>query len=183
MRHLRWATLAALVIILSVAGVALGHGAKGDRIAKGSANGTDRAFVALMIPHHTGGVELGKLAAEKGTNPEVVRLGREIEAEQSREIVDLQAMARRLGVTPYMPQPIEEREMIDMERLRAASGVEFDRMWLDVISAHHMGAIQMALIERNGGVYRPATTLASSIIESQSAQLAEFNRLTRTLGG
>lgn len=82
-----------------------------------------------------------------------------------------------------MPEPIHEREMIDMEKLRAASGTDFDRLWLDVISAHHMGAIQMAFMEENGGANEPAMKLAASIVESQSAQLDEFNALTRALGG
>ena len=73
--------------------------------------------------------------------------------------------------------------MIDMEKLRAASGTDFDGLWLDVISAHHMGAIQMALMEENGGAYGPAVKLAASIVESQSAQMEEFNALTRALGG
>ena len=41
----------------------------------------------------------------------------------------------------------------------------------------------MALIEENGGAYEPAMKLAASIVESQSAQLDEFNALTRALGG
>ena len=44
------------------------------------------------------------------------------------------------------------------------------------------GAIQMALMEENGGAYRPAVKLATSIIESQSAELKELNALTRALG-
>ncbi len=129
-------------------------------------------------------MELGRLAAEKGTNPEIVRLGRDIVTEQSAELELLDAWASRLGVTSGMPAPIMDHDMIDMARLSAAKeGMDFDRLGLDVISTHHSAAIQMALMERNGGRYAPAVQLSRSIIESQSAQLEEFNDLIRSLGG
>lgn len=175
---------AVLVLALMATGIASAQASSDGTDARSlRANGTDRQFVTLMTPHHEGGVELGRMAAEKGTDPRVVRLGRAIVKEQSAELVRLRSWATRLRVKPAMPAPIEERDMIDMQKLRATSGVEFDRMWLDVISAHHMAAIQMALIERAGGRYRPAVRLAASIVASQSAQLRQFNALTRELEG
>lgn len=41
----------------------------------------------------------------------------------------------------------------------------------------------MALIDESGGAYGPAVKLAASVVESQSAELDEFNALTRALGG
>lgn len=175
---------AVLVLGLMAAGIAFAQGnSDGTDARSPRANGTDRMFVTLMTPHHEGGVQLGRMAAEKGTDPRVVRLGRAIVKEQSAEIGRLRSWATRLGVKPAMPEPIEKRDMIDMRKLRAASGGEFDRMWLDVISAHHAAAIQMALMERAGGRYRPAVRLATSIVASQSAQLRQFNALTRELEG
>lgn len=188
MRMLRWPLLAILAAGLMTVGIAAAHGGEGSTGTKGAppgyANGTDRAFTGLMTPHHEGGVELGRLAAEKGTNPEIVRLGKDIVTEQSAELKLLDAWASRLGVTPGMPAPIMDHDMIDMAKLRAAKeGMDFDRLWLDVISTHHSAAIQMALMERNGGRYAPAVQLSRSIIASQSAQLEEFNDLIRSLGG
>jgi uncharacterized protein (DUF305 family) len=188
MRLMRWPLLAILVAGLMTVGIAAAHGGKGSTGTKGAsaghANGTDRAFIGLMIPHHEGGVELGELAAEKGTNREVVRLGKEIVTEQSAELELLESWAKRFGVTPRMPEPIMEHDMMDMAKLRAAPrGAEFDRLWLDEISMHHAAAIQMALMERNGGRYGPAVELAESIVTSQSAQLEEFNELLTSIGG
>lgn len=184
MRVLRWPLVVLLAVGLLSGGIAAAHGGKDGKASHPiRANGTDRAFVGLMTPHHASGIELGQLAVAKGTNPSVVRLGREIVEEQSAELELLNSWAARLKVGSGMPDAIHEREMIDMEKLRAASGTDFDRLWLDVISAHHMGAIQMALMEENGGAYGPAVKLAESIVESQSVQMEEFNALTRALGG
>jgi uncharacterized protein (DUF305 family) len=184
LRITRLPLLAVLVAGLMTVAIGAAQGGKDAKDAHPSrANETDRTFVGLMTPHHEGGVELGRMAAEKGTNPEIVRLGRDIVAEQSAELELLTSWATRLKVEPGMPEPIQERDMIDMERLQAASGAQFDRMWLDVISAHHAAAIQMALIEEAGGRYGPSVRLAASIVESQSSQLEEFNALTRALEG
>jgi uncharacterized protein (DUF305 family) len=183
-RILRWPLLAVIVASLVAVGFATAHDSKNPKTAPAAhANGTDRAFIGLMTPHHEGGVELGRLAAEKGTDPEIVRLGEDIVAEQSAELKLLEWWADRFKIQPRMPEPIMEHDEMDMAKLRALSGEAFDRMWLDTISAHHAAAIQMALIERQGGRYGPAVALASSIVESQSAQLEEFNALLRAHGG
>lgn len=155
--------------------------AKPTAAAAKSFNGTDARFAGLMTPHHTGGVELGKLAVLKGKDPAVRRLGQGIVDEQSRELKQLKLFLRDFRATASMPRPIEARDMMDMEELRKAKGAAFDRMWLQVIGGHHAAAIQMALMERSGGKDRRAVRLASSIIASQSTELTQFNRLLRSM--
>lgn len=82
-------------------GIAAAHGGKDGKASHPArASGTDRAFVGLMTPHHESGVELGQLAVDKGTNPDVVRLGRGIVEEQSAELELLTSWAVRLKVEP-----------------------------------------------------------------------------------
>lgn len=146
-------------------------------------NGTDASFASMMLPHHQGGVKLGKMAAEKGVNADIRRLGRNIVAAQTREIRTLRRMVLQFNTRPSMAPEIERRDEIDMKKLRRASGTEFDRMWLDVISAHHMAAIQMARMEVQGGRNAAARQLARRIVAAQRRELAQFNKLTMQLGG
>lgn len=145
-------------------------------------NRTDAIFVGMMLPHHMSGIPLGRIAAQKGRNAEIRRLGREIVRAQTREARTLRAMAKLFGKQPSMPPEIEERGRMDMAKLRRASGSRFDRVWLDVIGAHHMAAIQMARIEVQAGQNPHVRQLALSIYEVQRRELAAFNRLTRQLG-
>src|SRR5579862_9342071 len=47
---------------------------------------TDRDFVAMMIPHHQGAIDMAKAELASGKDPEIRRLARDIVAAQEREI-------------------------------------------------------------------------------------------------
>lgn len=171
----------ALPLTLAACGEEKSETAAGGGGGGQSYNQTDARFVASMLPHHTGGVELGEMAAEKGTSEDIRRLGEGIVKEQTQEKSTLEAMVKRFGTEEAMAPAIEERDMMDMAALRRASGKEFDMMWLDVISGHHAAAIQMADIEAGGGKDPEAKRLAESIVSSQTRELEEFNELSEQM--
>lgn len=172
------ATTAGLVIAVAGCG---GDDGSTSSSGKGASNQTDAAFAAAMLPHHQAGVKLGMLAAEKGINPQVRQLGKGIVEEQSRQAQTLTRLVRDFGAEEIPSPPIDQRGTMDMAALMQASDDEFDRLWLDVISAHHGAAIQMAQIESGGGQAPEAKKLAQSIIRSQSEELTQFNRLVEQM--
>ncbi len=178
-RVLVTATVLAVAVALAACGSK--KASAGGSVGKGY-NQTDVAFVANMAPHHMAGVDLGRLAASKGVNAKVKSIGQAIDTTQSSELRKLNGFLKTFGdAQPQMLPPVDERGMMDTEKLAAASGPNFDRKWLDVISAHHGAAIQMAQIEVAGGQYGPAKSLAQSIISTQSRELSEFNQLSKQL--
>lgn len=57
----------------------------------------DQAFVAMMLPHHTGALVMAKAELAKGSDPELKQLARQIISAQQREIAqmrDFQASAQ-----------------------------------------------------------------------------------------
>lgn len=173
------AVLAAAVLVSAVSVLP----ATGSARAASSYNATDSAFASMMLAHHEDGVKLGQIAVKKGANSQVRRLGQGIVATQSAEAKTLAGMVGRFDTSKSTTPEIMARGAIDMARLKAAVAGEFDRTWLDVISAHHMGAIQMAQIEVRGGKNSGARSLAKRIVAKQRSELAQFNTLTRKLGG
>jgi uncharacterized protein (DUF305 family) len=65
----------------------------------------------------------------------------------------------------------------DMKKLDKLSGDAFDKAFLQMMIGHHKGAIAMAKTEQAKGSYGPATTMAKSIVTSQSAEITEMNKM------
>ncbi len=172
--------VAATVLALTLLALQLRPEPASSAAARASA--TDVTFVRLMTPHHLSGVKLGQMAATKGVEPKIKALGKDIVRVQSREAGKLRTLLKRFGAEPAMVKPIEDRDKADMRKLKKLTGSAFDKAWLDVISAHHSAAIQMASIERAGGSDRTARQLATGIVPQQSKELAEFNALVKRLG-
>lgn len=51
---------------------------------------TDQDFVAGMLPHHAGAVDMAKVEIRYGKDPEMLRLAHSIIAAQEKEIVQMQ---------------------------------------------------------------------------------------------
>lgn len=139
-------------------------------------------FTAMMIPHHEQAIEMADLVlAKDDIDPEVAALAERIKAAQAPEIEQMTQWLDDWGVTE-MPSSMGHGGMMgdgDMEALEQASGPEAQRLFLEGMIVHHEGAIDMAEDELAGGENPDARQLASSIIESQSAEIAEMRELLK----
>jgi uncharacterized protein (DUF305 family) len=204
--HLRKiaAALATGALLLPLA--ACGDDSAGEAHARQTAangdvfNGVDVDFATAMTPHHSQALAMVDLTRDRDLTPEVEQLTEQIRTAQAPEIeqmVDwLTAWDEPVPATMRdhahahaesgdtsgdgmqddedMPGMMSED---DMNRLESSSDQEFEDVWLEMMIEHHKGAIEMAEQEQAGGIYRPATKLAGSIIASQRAEIDHMQQL------
>jgi uncharacterized protein (DUF305 family) len=172
----------ALLLVIA-ATIALGVAACGeDDSSAGSndvaGNGTDRAFVAAMIPHHRSAVAMAEIAQKRGGHKEIKDLAAAIISTQNAEIEEMQGFDERLeeaGVKPGELGMAEHEMGTDMDAAMLQDAKPFDREFIDKMIPHHQGAIRMAHVELEKGESPGLMSLAKAIVDGQSKEIDEMN--------
>ena len=164
-------------------------------------NAADVTFAQQMVPHHQQAVEMADLAltSKAGASPAVHDFATRIKNAQDPEIQMMQGWMTMWGSpmngantsmtnTGGMPMGSDQTTGTvhmadgmmtgaDLAELGAASGTEFDTMWLTMMISHHEGAVTMAMAEQGSGSNSDAKALAGKIIVAQNAEIAEMHKL------
>ena len=138
----------------------------------------DVEFIDFFIPHHEQAVRLARLEVERGGAEEVKRLAQLIVEDQTTELASLRAARRELTGSENPPPPPPDPHMeADVAALRAASGAEADRIFLDNMIPHHASGVDVA--HRSEGRVRLADLrfLAEHFFEEQARQIGEMKAL------
>jgi len=163
--------LALVILSLLLSGCATGDS------SNTSFSADDQMFAAMMIPHHEQAIQMSELALLNSTDPEIIKLAREIKAAQGPEIEQMKSWgSSKMG--SHAGHMMEEGMLTDDEiaQLESASGAEFDRLFLEGMIKHHQGAIQMAEMIINSA-NEEAALLGKAIVESQSAEITKMRQL------
>jgi uncharacterized protein (DUF305 family) len=144
-------------------------------------NDADVQFASSMIAHHQQALDMSALAATRAASPAVTDLAGRIEAAQGPEIEQLTALLRDWGQPTSghgghggMPGMMSDE---DMTRLEAATGAEFDTLFLELMIAHHEGAVRQATDLTSAGTNGSLRELAEKIITAQNAEITEMRGL------
>ena len=78
-----------------------------DMSVKPSGN-VDEDFVAMMVPHHQGAIDMAQAELRYGHNEQLRRIAQEIVVEQQQEIVAMH-LALGLPLPPSAPAPDQQR--------------------------------------------------------------------------
>lgn len=178
------------VAAAAVAAVLVVSGCSGQDAAAGRAG--DIAFAQQMIPHHEQALEMAEVALTKKTSPAIERLARDIRRAQEPEIVLMRQWLADWGAAAPdhageagasaaadehghdMPGMATGDELM---ALTEASGSEFDRVWLELMVAHHAGAIEMAEQVAGSTDDLEVRALADAVVTGQAAEIARMQEL------
>jgi len=159
-----------------------------------------------MIPHHTQAVHMAEMATQQAGNDQVKQLAARIQQAQGPDIEQMRGFLAawgepetgaagtsgsmggmdhgNMGTSSSTPMSHGMSGMMtdqQMQQLGQANGTTFDRMFLQMMTEHHNGAIQMAQTELAQGQNPDAKALAQKIINDQQAEIAEMQQLLTTL--
>ena len=170
-------TRSTLVVLATAAALAVSAcGDDGGALESGSdvqGNGTDRAFVEGMIPHHESAVEMAKVARKRGESAFVKKLAEDIIRTQTKEISTLRSEDEGLETAGVEVGSLGMSEhqmgMDDTASLRTAK--PFDEAFMKMMITHHVGAIDMAKVELAKGADPELKALAEEIIEAQNGEV------------
>lgn len=150
-------------------------------------NQADVTFAQGMVVHHAQAIDMAQLAETRNPSPQVQDLAARIKAAQGPEIQQLsgwltswnQAVPNPADAMAHGAHGGSEGMMTaeQMTQLEAASGADFDRLFLEMMIVHHEGAVAMANQEIGAGKYQPAVAMAREIIRAQQGEIAEMDQL------
>ena len=179
----RMLTAVAAAAGLALAGCGSDDEDTGSATSAAKGNGTDRAFVTAMIPHHESAVEMAEVAAQRGESDFVKKLAADIIRSQSDEIATMRredaALAKEgvkkgsLGVPDHMTG-------MDGDAADLQTASPFDKAFIEMMIPHHEGAVTMAKVELEKGGDPELKALATDIV---SAQEREIKEMKAHLGG
>lgn len=204
MRARRPLTLAAAGLALALTVTACGstsdHSTMTSSGAKSSAPASsdrdaDIAFAQLMISHHQQAVEMADLALERASGPDVKILAAQIKAAQDPEITQMKAWLSSWGAPEQMQGTTGSGGSMDhsgmsmggmtsagmmsaedTQELMDATGRDFDRMWLQMMIAHHQGALTMANGVLSTTSDAAVKQLAEAVVADQTDEIATMQK-------
>jgi len=154
----------------------------------------DARFMQDMIPHHYQAVEMAALVGARTNRKEIVDAAGRIDASQTDEIEFMQQWLHDRGETAPDPTKGDHKMHTShkmagmatpkqMAALSRAKSAEFDRQFLELMIAHHKGAVKMVerLLKQPGSAYDPV--LFEFLNDVTNDQNAEIERMNAVLVG
>ena len=194
-RRLRTALLAVIGVGLLLLGGGLGFALGSERPP--ASDSVDAGFARDMSAHHLQAVEMASLARDGSDDPEIRGLAFDIEGTQLNQVGRMQGWLAlwglpvtggermawmgdgghaghdmgAMGMTPggLMPGMATDEELA---QLRTLSGEEFDVLFLQLMMRHHQGGYDMAVHAVENAEEPAVRTLARTVVDSQSAEVA-----------
>lgn len=165
----------------------MNHGSMNHASLESSPNAAsaefDVQFLDTMIVHHAGAIEMAEMVSGKTQNTELKKFAAKIIADQKREIAQMKAWreiwfaGKPEAVNMELPGMRNSMKMMtaeEMKKMEAATDKDFDRLFLQMMTPHHVGAVAMAKDALGRAEHPEIKTLSGQIIKSQEAEIKQM---------
>ncbi|PQV62702.1 putative conserved protein, DUF305 family [Abditibacterium utsteinense] len=105
----------------------------------------DVAYIDAIVPHHMHAIEMSDIELQNGSSSAAKALAQQFKTKQTEEITLLKAARKALTGNENVPAPpMDQHNMNDLARQRAATGAQADKEFLDNMINHHAEGISIA---------------------------------------
>jgi uncharacterized protein (DUF305 family) len=160
----------------------MGPGGSHSSMAGENLSADDAMFLQMMIPHHQQAVIISEYALTNSKNEQIRKLAQQIKSDQSNEITQMKQWLTNdgLGTDPGHSMAGMAGMLSDsqLDTLKTVKGVGFDRLFLENMIEHHLGALQMVVMIENSKV----AALRDFAVAITTAQQSEIKQMQEILG-
>ncbi|MFC3502256.1 DUF305 domain-containing protein [Micromonospora krabiensis] len=145
-------------------------------------NYMDVWFVRMMIPHHAQALQMAELAPDRAADPDIRAIAARIRASQGPEMGFMRGWLQNRNL-PAEVEGHDHGTMRGMQtpealaRLAAARGADFDRLFVQMMTAHHQGAIELATDLLTVGADQTLNEFANSVATEQTVEIGRMHEL------
>lgn len=138
----------------------------------------DHSFAMHMAQHHRDSIAMADAEIANGKSERVKAMARRIKADQQKELAKLEAHKGKHeheGAAAAMPKDADMQR--GMAALKAAKGAEADRLFLELMMAHHASGMMMTHMAMHELEDPQLESMANMMFAEQAREIGELQRL------
>jgi putative membrane protein len=177
MRMMQWTRAGFCAALLLSGGVAFAEGSSPPPQTENAYATSDREFLASALRVNQVELTLGRMAAERGSTPDVKAMGAKMVQKHTELGGQLTDQARRLGVSAAPALSPEQQSTVD--RLASLSGSAFDKSFKETIDAGHVRELAMYRDEASHTVDPGLRDLAQRRVATLEQTVAQASQVPK----
>lgn len=139
----------------------------------------DSEYLVNIAEVNLAEIEIGKLAQQKSTNPEVKKFGKMLVDDHTKSAGEVSALAKSKNFT--LPTSLTEEGQEEYKKLNEKSGIDFDKKFADMMIDGHQKAIDELQKASKDATDQDVKLWASNNIAGLTAHLEHAKMLKQNL--
>ena len=170
--------LAASLTLLPVAMIGQTNSMSAGSSNGGNISASDKKFVRDAAQGGLAEVELGKMATEKASNPEVKKFGQRMVDDHSKANDQLKEVASSQNIT--IPDKLNAKDEMTKEHLSKLNGEQFDKAYMSDMVKDHTQDVAEFQRESNSGTDSAVKNFAAQTLPTLKDHLREAKKIAPT---
>ena len=152
----------------------------------------DEAYIADMLAHHEGALNMSEQAMAVTAREEIRTLASNIVQSQSAEIIKMRTWQKEWGYKETMSGGHGSHggagmdmggDMVEMQnKLQGLKGEEYDKEFLKQMILHHEQAVEMSQYAATNAKHQEIKDLASAVISAQTKEIEQMKQWQKDWG-